>query len=45
MKVYFDNIIIHSRIKEKHIKYVKTVLQKIREANLKLKLIKYKWFK
>ena len=37
VKVYFDDIIIHSRTKEKHIKHVKVVLQKIRKANLKLK--------
>jgi len=45
VKVYLDDVIIHSRSKEEHIKHVRAVLQKIREANLKLKLSKCKWFK
>ena len=44
VEVYLDDVIIHSRTKEKHIKHVRAVLQKIREANLKLKSIKCKWF-
>ncbi len=44
MKVYLDDVIIHLRTKEEHIKHVRAVLQKIREANLKLKLSKCKWF-
>ncbi len=44
VKVYLDNVIIHFRTKKKYIKYVKAVLQKIRKANLKLKLTKCKWF-
>ncbi len=45
VEVYLDDVIIHSRSKEEHIKHVRAVLQKIREANLKLKPSKYKWFK
>ncbi len=44
VEVYLDDVIIHSRTKEEHIKHVRAVLQKIRKANLKLKLIKCKWF-
>jgi len=42
VKIYLDDIIIHSRIKEEHIKHVRAVFQKIREANLKLKPTKCK---
>src|SRR6266498_2956325 len=44
VKVYLDNVIIYSRSREEHIKHVQAVLQKIREANLKLKPSKCKWF-
>jgi len=44
VKVYLDDVIIHSKMKEEHIKHVRAVLQKIREANLKLKPSKCKWF-
>src|SRR6266542_3745911 len=44
VEVYLDDVIIHSRTKKEHIKPVRAVLQKIREANLKLKPSKYKWF-
>jgi len=44
VKVYLDDVIIHSRSKEEHIKHVRAVFQKIREANLKLKPSKCKWF-
>ena len=44
VEVYLDDVIIHSRTKEEHIKHVRAVLQKIREANLKLKPTKCKWF-
>ncbi len=44
VEVYLDDVIIHSRIKEEHIKHVRVVLQKIREVNLKLKLTKCKQF-
>ncbi len=42
VEVYLDDVIIHSRTKEEHIKHVRAVLQKIREANLKLKPSKCK---
>ena len=42
IEVYLDVIIIYSRMKEKYIKHIRVVLQKIREANLKLKPMKYK---
>ena len=44
VEVYLNDIIIYLRIKEEYIKHVKAVLQKIREANLKLKLTKCKQF-
>src|SRR6266542_5611627 len=44
VEVYLDDVIIHSRTKKEHIKHVRAVLQKIREANLKLKPSKCKWF-
>ncbi len=44
VEVYLDDVIIYSRSKEEHIKHVRAVLQKIRKANLKLKLSKCKWF-
>src|SRR6266540_735126 len=44
VEVYLDDVIIHSRTKDEHIKHVRAVLQKIREANLKLKPSKCKWF-
>ncbi len=44
VKVYLDDVIIHSRSKEEHIKHVRAVFQKIRKANLKLKPSKCKWF-
>ncbi len=45
VKVYLDDIIIHFRMKKEYIKHIRAVLQKIKEANLKLKLTKCKWFK
>ncbi len=44
VEVYLDDVIIHSKSKKEHIKYIRAVLQKIREANLKLKPTKCKWF-
>ena|SRR6266498_599078 len=44
VEVYLDDVIIYSRTKEEHIRYVRAVLQKIRKVNLKLKLTKCKWF-
>ena len=44
VEVYLDDIIIHSKMKEDHIKYMRTVLQKIKKTNLMLKLTKCKQF-
>ena len=44
VEVYLDDIIIYSRTKEEYTKHMRAVVQKIREVNLKLKLIKCKWF-
>src|SRR3989337_2791497 len=43
--VYLDDIIIYSKTLEEHKQHVKQVLDKIREANLKLKPSKCQWFK
>ncbi len=43
--VYLDDIIIYSKSLKDHKRHVKKVLQAIRSAGLKLKLIKCKWFK
>jgi ribosome-interacting GTPase 1 len=37
---YLDNILIFLKIKEDHIKHVSSVLRKLQEANIKLKLKK-----
>ena len=42
VKVYLDDIIIYFRTKEKFTKHIRVVFQKIRKANFKLKLTKYK---
>src|SRR6266498_3441049 len=42
--VYLDDIIIYSKIFEEHIEYITKVLEKLREANLILKLRKCKFF-
>ena len=44
VKVYLDDIIIYFRTKEKYTKHIRVVFQKIRKANFKLKLTKYKQF-
>ena len=43
--VYLDDIIIYSKTLKEHKQHVKQVLEKIREANLKLKPSKCQWFK
>jgi hypothetical protein len=43
--VYLDDIIIYSKNIEEHKRHVKLILEKIREANLKLKPTKCQWFK
>src|SRR6266498_4324520 len=40
VQVYFDDIIIYFNNLDKHKKHIKVVLEKIRKANLKLKLLK-----
>src|ERR1043165_1443392 len=42
--VYLDDIIIFSKDKESHKRHVKKVLNKIRGANLKIKITKCQWF-
>ena len=42
--VYLDDIIIFSKDKKNHKRHVKKVLNKIREANLKIKITKCQWF-
>src|ERR1044072_2972128 len=43
--VYLDDIVIFSKDKKSHKRHVKKVLNKIREAKLKIKLLKCQWFK
>ena len=43
--VYLDDIIIFSKSKKEHKQHIRKVLQKIREANLKLKPTKCQQFK
>jgi len=40
IQVYLDDVIIYSNNLDEHKKHIKVVLEKIREANLKLKLLK-----
>src|SRR6266542_1704199 len=42
--VYLDNIIIYSKTFEEHIEHITKVLEKLREANLMIKLRKCKFF-
>ena len=41
--VYLDNLLVYLQILEQHIKDVKKVLTLVREADLQLKLEKYKF--
>ena len=43
--VYLDDIVIFSKDKKSHKRHVRKVLNKIREAKLKIKLLKCQWFK
>ncbi len=40
MQVYLDDVIIYSNNLDEHKRYIKVVFEKIRKANLKLKLLK-----
>ena len=40
VQVYLDNVIIYSNNLDEHRRHIKAVLEKIRKANLKLKLSK-----
>ena len=40
VQVYLDDVIIYSNNLSKHKRHIKVMLEKIREANLKLKLSK-----
>ncbi len=42
--VYLDDILIYSKTFEKHVKHVTKVLEKLKEANLMIKLRKCKFF-
>ena len=44
VQVYLDDVIIYSNNLDEHKRYIKAVLEKIREANLKLKPSKCQWF-
>ena len=43
--IYFDDIFIFSKIKEKYIKHVKKMLTALTEKNLQINLKKYKQYK
>src|SRR6266542_2787399 len=43
--VYLDNIIIYSKTFEEHVEHIMKVLEKLRKANLMIKLRKCKFFK
>src|SRR6266498_5201199 len=44
VQVYLDDIIIYSNNLDEHKRHIKVMLEKIRKANLKLKLSKCQWF-
>jgi hypothetical protein len=41
--VYLDNILIYSDIEEEYIKYIRKVLERLRQHKLFIKLSKYKF--
>ena len=43
--VYLDDILVYSKDKDKYIRYIKLILEKIRKYNLLLKPEKYKFHK
>ncbi len=44
VQVYLDDVIIYSNNLDEYKRHIRAVLEKIREANLKLKLLKYQQF-
>jgi hypothetical protein len=42
--VYLDDVLIHSLTRNEHMDYVRTVLQLLQKAGLKLKQSKCEWF-
>jgi hypothetical protein len=40
--MYLDNILIFSSLEEEHVRYIKKVLRRLRDAKLYLKLLKCK---
>src|SRR6266540_7100285 len=44
VQVYLNNMIIYSNNLDEHKRHIKAILEKIREANLKLKPSKCQWF-
>ena len=45
MIVYLDDILVYSKIREEYIYYIKEVLQTIKEADLRIKLLKTEFHK
>ena len=43
--IYFDDILIFSKIKKKHVKYVKKILAVLAERNLQINSKKCEWHK
>jgi uncharacterized protein (DUF362 family) len=41
--MYLDNILIFSNLEEEHVRHIKEVLRRLRDAKLYLKLPKCKW--
>ena len=42
-QIYLDDIFIYSKIKKDHIKYVRLILQKLREIDLQMNILKCKF--
>ena len=43
--VYLDDILVYSKTREEYIHYIKEVLQTIKEADLRIKLLKTEFHK